>query len=228
MKTQTAGQPANNGMYISYRDWDLQIVSNDGDTLGGETGHEYRRIPLLMLVLLSPAIGGVYALAFPVVIFAAFFSALRQQISAFKVRHAGEPVGWGIYVGINRLCVCYVSAPNEPLEGDAGTRYLRVPTWMVLVGSPLLGGLYVLLFPLVMAGALLAVVGSLIAAPIARASERYGRMTTSNWQPNAAYLQRPSNEDSASTHTEDPLADLSEEVAARRAQEQDDAQERLS
>jgi len=227
MKTQVAGQPASNGMYVSFRDWDLQIVSRDGDQLEGTAGHAYQRVPLLMLVLLSPAIGGVYAMAFPVVIFAAFFSALRQQISAFKVREAGESVGWGIYVGINRLCVCYVSAPDEPLEGQPGTRYLRVPTWMVLIGSPLLGGLYVLLFPLVMAGALLAVVGSLIAAPFARASQRYGRLTTSTWQPNAAYLNRPTEDKSSSGQAEDPLADLSEEVEARRAEEQDE-QGRLS
>lgn len=232
MKTHQAGQPAGSGMYVSFRDWDLQIVSTDGETLQGDTGHAYQRVPLLMLVVLSPLIGGLYAMAFPVVIFAAFFDVIRRQVSAFKVRHGGELVDWGIYVGVNRLCVCYVSAPNEALEGEAETRYLRVPTWMVLVGSPIIGGLYVLLFPVIMAGALVAVLVSLAVTPFARASERWGQLAGSQWQPSAAYLDRapqPKAEDEVeSSDTPDPLADLAEEVKTRRAEEQADHDGRTS
>lgn len=223
MTTHHAGQIVGSGLYVSFRDWDLQIVSNDGEQLEGEGGHGYHRIPLLMLVLLSPAIGGIYAAAFPAVIFAAFARVLRDHFKGYRLFDTGEVVRWGVYVGLNRLCVSYVSADDERLDGDAGTRFLRVPTWLVVVGSPLIGGLYVVLFPFLLAAALLTVLVGLVAAPFSRASEDVGRLATSHWEPSAAYLEHP-EQDAAepSMQADNPLSDLEAEIAARRAAESKD------
>lgn len=166
MTTHQAGEIVGSGMYVSLKDWDLQIVHSDGERLDAEGRHPYHRIPLLMMVLLSPAIGGVYAAAFPLVVFLGFARVVRDHhVKHYRLFSAGEVVRWGIYVGVNRLCVSYVSAENVPLEGEAGARFVRVPTWMVVVGSPVIGGLYVVLFPFLLGAALLTVLLAFVTAP---------------------------------------------------------------
>lgn len=223
MNTHSAGHPVGSGLYVSFRNWDLQIVSGDDEAV--EMGEGYRRIPLLMLVVLSPVIGGVYAMAFPAIIFGAFLRAIREQVGQWRLYTSGERVGWGVYVGLNRLCVSYVSASDEVLEGERATRFARVPTWLVILGSPLIGLLYVILFPFLLGAALFTVLLSLVVAPFRRVTERYSTLTTSRWEPSAAYLDKPEAEAEASEveatepSEEDPFADLTEEVEARRKDE---------
>lgn len=177
MASHDAGQSAGSGLYVSLRDWDLQIVSGDDDPV--EMGEGYRRIPLLMLVVLSPVIGGVYAMAFPAVIFGAFIRAFRDQVGQWRLYTSGERVSWGVYVGLNRPCLSYVGASDEPLEGAQATRFARVPTWLVILGSPLIGLLYIVLFPFLLGAALLTVLLSLVVAPLRTTTERYSTPTAS-------------------------------------------------
>jgi hypothetical protein len=69
--------------------------------------------------------------------------------------HSGDKVKAGVYVAVRALDVQHVGAEGETLQGKAGATYRRVPTTLLLLGGPVLGGLFVLLFPAVVAVAIL-------------------------------------------------------------------------
>ena len=166
MNTYVTGESVGSGLYLSWRQRDLRIVTESEQVLDGEPEGIYKRIPLWMLVVLAPVLGGLYAMAFPVIIFSSLLQVVAEQIGAFKVHEAGEATEWGVYVAMNHMAVSHVSATGERLGGEVGTRYLRVPTWLLVVGSPIVGGFYVVFFPVILAVALVAAVGgALFGAP---------------------------------------------------------------
>ena len=76
-------------------------------------------------------------------------------------RH-GEPTRYGLYLATWPPDMRFVSADNEPLEGLEGARYLRLPTLMVALLGPVIGGLFVLLFPLIVFAAVAYGLGTLV------------------------------------------------------------------
>lgn len=76
MKRYSAHQPAPYGLYISPRRLDVRFVGADDETLDGREGAVYRRVPSWLAVLLAPALGGVFVLAFPIIVVAAIVGAL--------------------------------------------------------------------------------------------------------------------------------------------------------
>jgi hypothetical protein len=159
MNTYVTGESVGSGLYLSWRERDLRIVTEPEQVLEGEPEGIYRRIPLWMLVVLAPVLGGLYAMAFPAIIFSALLRVVAEQVGGFRVHTAGEEAEWGVYVALNHLAVSHVSATGERLGGEVGTRFLRVPTWLLVVGSPIVGGIYVVFFPVILAVALVAAVG---------------------------------------------------------------------
>ena len=90
MKRYTAQQPAPYGLYLSARPLDLRFVGAEDEPLAGRDGASYRRIPTLLVVLLGPALGAAFVLAFPLVLAAVLVgfavSAISRGVSAH--RHA--------------------------------------------------------------------------------------------------------------------------------------------
>jgi len=133
---------------------------------------------------------------------------------------AQMPAPYGLYVCARALDVRFVSADGEPLGGIAGARYLRVPTPLLLLLGPALGGAFVLAFPLVLA---FAVVAPLLAAAVRRATApRHGYVVYTPWQPAAAFFDGHAQPVGASLRPDpddDGFAALEAEVALRAAEE---------
>ncbi len=70
------------GLYVSTRPVDARFVGAEGERLDGIEGATYRRIPTPLAVLLAPVFGGLFVMAFPVVIFAAIFTAIARMVGA--------------------------------------------------------------------------------------------------------------------------------------------------
>lgn len=145
------GQLAPAGVYVSVRHADLQVVSGAERFLRGLPGATYRKLPLIAVVVLGPVVGGIFAISLPFIIFVAFAKAVLEYVSKFKTYGAGEAAPWGVYLGLTRPAVTYIGATGEELKGKSGTRFMRLPTLLVLIGSPFLGLLYVILFPAILA-----------------------------------------------------------------------------
>ncbi len=76
-------------------------------------------------------------------------------------RH-GETARYGLYLSAWPPDVRFVSADGETLEGVDRASYMRLPTLLVVLLGPVIGGLFVLLFPLVVFAAVAYGVGTLV------------------------------------------------------------------
>ncbi len=80
MKTYRAGETVPYGVYFSTRPIDMLIVSEESELLAGKADVPYRYMPTWMAVFAGPAIGGVFVMAFPAIIFAAIFMAMGRGL----------------------------------------------------------------------------------------------------------------------------------------------------
>lgn len=76
MKRYDANQPAPYGLYLSTRPFDIRFVGAEGEPLEGKDGASYRHVPTWLAVLLAPALGGAFVLAFPIIVLVAIFGAI--------------------------------------------------------------------------------------------------------------------------------------------------------
>jgi hypothetical protein len=111
---------------------------------------------------------------------------------------------------------------GDTLEGP-GARYFRVPSFLLLLSSPVIGGLFVILFPLMIFAAFgiaLTVAAMRFLRP---AADRASFLASVGWQPAEAGFNGTTHEGKAPSSpkaAEDAdLRDLSEHVEARRAEE---------
>lgn len=91
MATFKSGQSVPYGMYFSVNPIDMTFVGSDDEELDGKTG-DYRRIPTLLMLALAPAFGGIFVIAFPLLVFAAVASGLykiaTKQVAEVVEEHA--------------------------------------------------------------------------------------------------------------------------------------------
>lgn len=90
MKHYESGQPAPWGIYVCGRALDVRAVDADGELLEGKRGARYLRVPTVLTMFAALAIGGVYAVTFPLVIFAAIATGLSMRLRRSR-RAAREP-----------------------------------------------------------------------------------------------------------------------------------------
>ncbi len=76
MKTYQTAELAPYGLYLSFKPFDLSFVGAEGEALEGQPQAKYSRIPTPMLIVLSPVIGGVFVIAFPILVLVAIAAAL--------------------------------------------------------------------------------------------------------------------------------------------------------
>ena len=133
---------------------------------------------------------------------------------------SGSPARYGVYIAPRHLDLRVVGADNEPIEGKAGARYLRIPTLLLVALCPLIGGAFVIFFPFVILGAV-ALVLFQEARKLFRGVAGDGvHLAQVRWQPGAAYLNGDKEEAAAGEATPSAeLADLEAEVRARRDEE---------
>jgi hypothetical protein len=67
----------------------------------------------------------------------------------FEKRRGGEAVKFGFYWNVAEWEAQVVPAAGATLEGDAGTRYVRLPLLALLVVAPLMGAAYAMFLPFI-------------------------------------------------------------------------------
>lgn len=129
---------------------------------------------------------------------------------------------YGLYVSKSPVDMTFVSADGEPIDGKAGASYVRVPTLLAVVLSPAIGGVFVLAFPLVVLAAVAYGIAQFAARPVRKLAERHANLARVRWEPATAYLDGGQSEEAAEGETSEELAELEEEVQARRESEKSD------
>ncbi len=115
---------------------------------------------------------------------------------------------YGMYLSTRPFDVRLVNGHSERLEGLEGASYRRLSMWLVVALGPILGGAFVLLFPLI-------VLASPVAALLHRSQsavvEEHAYVARGGFQPAMSYFKGEQGADE-----QDPqVADLADEVQAR-------------
>ena len=149
-----------------------------------------------------------------------------------------ESAPYGLYVSFSPADVRFVGSEGETLEGRSPL-YRKLPTALVILCGPVLGGAFVLAFPLVIIVAIASIMTHLVAKRFRKAAEKRVYLIENAWQPQAAFLQGEQEEETAaqdadqdadqdaehgevakttetSTDRHDPFDDLRDEIAKRK------------
>lgn len=125
----------------------------------------------------------------------------------------GTEAPYGLYLSTNRVDLRFVGADGESIEGRDNARYVHLPTWMLVVLGPALGGAFVMAFPLLVIASVLGFVATMA---VKRLSADHGYVARSSWQPAAAYFDHGATGDASLTPEGDAeMAALEREVMAR-------------
>ncbi|HLE13061.1 MAG: hypothetical protein A2504_07365 [Bdellovibrionales bacterium RIFOXYD12_FULL_39_22] len=142
-----------------------------------------------------------------------------------KKYQANDVVSYGVYASINALDIKFISADGESLGGKEQASYFKIPTALMVIAAPLIGGAFVLFFPfmiiLMVCTVPLYYFIRLITVNAGSASEmvvkNVGHFT---WEPMTAYLNKRKNlgnvPEGKIRKTPEELKDLEKEIAERR------------
>jgi hypothetical protein len=140
-----------------------------------------------------------------------------------KTYRNSYPAPYGLYFSAGPLDMTFVSADGEVLDGKTGATYRRVPSLLAVLLSPVLGGFFVLAFPLVVLAAVAYAIAHFAARPVRRLAERHANLARVRWEPATSYLHGSEGEGGGEGEGEgdesEVLAALEQEVQARREQE---------
>lgn len=148
-----------------------------------------------------------------------------------KSYNANETAEYGIYYSLRNLDVRFVGADGEMLEGKAGVTYNRLPMALALAAGAVLGGAFVMAFPLIILAATFYGIFRVVANKVSAAVEKRAYLAMLRWEPVGSYLsgsrkdhEHKDGEDAApaeaTSASGDDLADLRDEVAERREREE--------
>ena len=135
----------------------------------------------------------------------------------------GHPVRRGVYFNLNPIDVQFVGADEEILDGVPGGNYVRVPTFLALLGSPLLGAAFVVLFPVLVFGSVIVLMGQALSKKMGETVREQAPLLRMQGAPAASYLQRENEGDEAADA--DELEVLEDEVLAAREAEDEETEE---
>lgn len=100
----------------------------------------------------------------------------------------GEKVPGGFYWKQNNWEIEVVKGDEAKLPGDAGTTYVRIPTLAMLVGAPVMGGLFVVFLPFLGFVMLANHFGKKAVSGLKHATDEVDAAGGPRWQPGEAYL----------------------------------------
>jgi len=105
-----------------------------------------------------------------------------------RKHEGGEKVPGGFYWKQNNWEIEVVKGDEGILSGDAGTTYLRIPTLAMLVGAPVMGGLFVVFLPFLGFAMLFNHLGKKAVSGLKQAADEVGAAVGPAWQPGEAHF----------------------------------------
>jgi hypothetical protein len=88
------GEQVRFGFYWNMTEWEVQIVPREGGVLKGVPSARYMRMPLLLLLVVAPLMGAVYAMFLPFIGIAVFVHHMLGRLGRLFTP-ASESVGGG-------------------------------------------------------------------------------------------------------------------------------------
>ena len=82
MKRYNGGTEVRGGYYFKLGEWELTAVQGDKGILPGEPRQEFLRVPVLVLLVAAPMLGGLFAMFLPFLGFAMPVYAAAKRVRA--------------------------------------------------------------------------------------------------------------------------------------------------
>ena len=137
-----------------------------------------------------------------------------------KIYNAGESVPYGVYFSGRPLDIHIVTAEGDALEGKPGVAYRRMPTLIAVAAGPVIGGVFVMAFPVVIFAALVLAVTRMPLGMMQRTASRNAHLAAVRWEPSSAYLNMGDRRVPLAIEELDELDILAAEVGERRLREE--------
>ena len=132
-----------------------------------------------------------------------------------------QPAPYGLYISTRPFDVRFVGADGESLDGLPGAAYRRVPTLLAVLLAPLLGGAFVIAFPILVIVAAIVGLARVMFGRARKAAGDNAWIASPRWEPSTSYLTKGQKKGDAEEPAE--LADLRDEVDQKRANEDDES-----
>lgn len=133
-----------------------------------------------------------------------------------KFHQSMQPATYGLYISTHPFDVRFVGADGETLDGLPGASYRRMPTLLALLLAPVIGGAFVMAFPVLVIVASVIGIARVAVRGAKKAAGEHAWLASPRWEPSASYLTKGEKK-GAEEPTE--LADLRGKVDERRADE---------
>ncbi|MHB8876546.1 MAG: hypothetical protein ACYC8T_22855 [Myxococcaceae bacterium] len=91
MATHNGGTAVKSGYYWNAGNWEFTMIPDDGGLLPGAAEQKYRKVPLFLLLLAAPLIGGLFVMFLPLIGFAMAIGFAAKRIYG-GVRNMGQDV----------------------------------------------------------------------------------------------------------------------------------------
>ncbi len=130
----------------------------------------------------------------------------------------GTQVRNGYYVDAGSLTFVNVEKDGGALPGGPEKRWRRVPVVLLLAAAPVIGGLFVVILPVVGFGAGAYAIGRRLTGRAKAGAKELAATVASPWVPGEAHLtgRRGQGERAGGEEPSDDLVDLEQEIAKRR------------
>ncbi len=90
MAKYTGGMQVGGGYYWNARNWEVEVVSNEGGTLRGAADARYVKVPFPALFVIVPLLGALCLMFLPMIGFALFAYAIARKITGGVKQGATE------------------------------------------------------------------------------------------------------------------------------------------
>lgn len=134
--------------------------------------------------------------------------------------NSGDRVKYGAYVSKSPLDIRMVESDGDVLDGRSGASYKRISTPLAVAASPLLGGAFVMLFPLAVVSFACFYAAKSIATSV---FGNTAQLAVVRWDPTTAYIRHPKgnsgDKENLPTQADRQMDDLRQQVKTARENE---------
>ncbi len=90
MAKYTGGMQVGGGYYWNARNWEVEVVSNEGGRLRGRADARYVKVPFPLLFVVVPLLGALLLMFLPMIGFALFAYAIAKKVTGGVKQGATE------------------------------------------------------------------------------------------------------------------------------------------
>ncbi len=119
MAKYTGGMQVAGGYYWNASNWEVEVVSNEGGRLRGQSAARYVKVPFPALFLIVPLLGALFLMFLPAIGFVLFAYAIARKAASLVTSGATDLAATVQPGGFAAGNAYFTGKPEEKKEGTA-------------------------------------------------------------------------------------------------------------